>query len=112
MSVFSGHMQGSHSVISNKLRLHTKINPYSYNKNRTIASGAFSPFKICVHNSYLAPRLLHTSNIAFQNVCPLVVFGPPCCQILATGLNKNPENLCYEQTHISVLVLTETIIEC
>jgi len=32
MSVFSSHMQGSHSVISNKPRLHTKKR-YSYNKN-------------------------------------------------------------------------------
>jgi len=32
------------------------------------------------------PRLLHTSNIAFKNAAPYVLFVPPCCEILATGL--------------------------
>jgi len=32
-------------------------------------------------------RLLHTSNIVFKNVPPLVIFAPPtCCDILATAL--------------------------
>jgi len=39
MSMCNSHMQGSHSVISNKLRLHTKINPYSYNKNSSSPGG-------------------------------------------------------------------------
>jgi len=30
-------------------------------------------------------------------------FWPPRCEILATGLNTNPENLCFEQKHMSVL---------
>ena len=32
-------------------------------------------------------RLLHTSNIVFKNVPPLVIFGSPCCDILATALH-------------------------
>ena len=51
ISVFSSHMQGSHSVISNKPRLHNEINRYSYNKNRSSSSwGQWCPatlFKIC-----------------------------------------------------------------
>jgi len=35
MSVFNSHMQGSHSVISNKPRSYTK-NPYSYNKTQKL----------------------------------------------------------------------------
>jgi len=31
-------------------------------------------------------RLLHTFNIVFKNVPLLVIFGPPCCDILATTL--------------------------
>ena len=46
-----------------------------------------------------------------KNVAPLVFFCPPCCEILAMGLNKNRENLCCEQTHVSVLIWFETIIE-
>jgi len=38
--------------------------------------------------SCLASLLLHTSNIVFKECGPLVVFGPPCCEILATGLIK------------------------
>jgi len=37
---------------------------------------------MCPHFK-LDPRLRHTSN---TNVIPLVVFGSPCCEILATGL--------------------------
>jgi len=33
MSVFTSHMQGSHSVISNKPGLHTKKKQYSYQNN-------------------------------------------------------------------------------
>jgi len=98
MSVSNSHMQGSHSVISNKPRLHTKINPYSYKKNRAIAkgtSGALPQFKICVPMSYLSPRLLHrpTSNIVFKKCFPPFGLWSPCCEILATGLNQKPENL-------------------
>jgi len=35
------------------------------------------------------PRLLHISNIVFENVLLLVVFAPPCCEILVTGLHGN-----------------------
>jgi len=56
MSMWNSHMQGSHSVISNEPRLHTKKKKtYSY--------------------------------------------------------NKNPENLCYEQKHMTVLMGIETIID-
>jgi len=33
-----------------------------------------------------------------------MVFGPPCCEILATDLNKKTENFCYEQKHVRVLI--------
>jgi len=48
----------------------------------------------CSPISCLAPLLLLTSNIVFLKCCG---FWPPHCVILATGLNTNPENLCYEQ---------------
>jgi len=103
---------GSHSVISNKPRLHNEINRYAYNKNRlSPAWGQWWPAPPCAPISCLAPGLLHTSNIVFKNVAPCG-FCPPCCKILATGLNKNRENLCYEQKHMSVLIWFETIIEC
>jgi len=57
ISVFSSHMQGSHSVISNKPRLHNEINLYSYNKNRSASSWSqwcpATPFKICAPFSCL-----------------------------------------------------------
>jgi len=34
----------------------------------------------------LAARLLHTFNIVFKRCDPLVIFGPPRCEMLATGL--------------------------
>jgi len=63
----------------------------------------FRPLKICVSISYLAPRLLHTSNIVFKKYFPLVVLAPRC-KILATDLNKKTENFCYEQKHVRVLI--------
>jgi len=35
---------------------------------------------------YPAPRLLHTFNIVLKKMGPSVVFVPPCCEILTTGL--------------------------
>ena len=37
----------------------------------------FRPLKICVSISYLAPRLLHTSNIIFKKYFPRYGFWPP-----------------------------------
>jgi len=48
----------------------------------------------------LALRLLRTSNIVLKNVSPLVVFAARC-EMLA---NANPENFCYEQKQMSVLI--------
>jgi len=45
------------------------------------------PFQICVPISCLVPRLLHTSNIVFENVPPLWLLVP-CWEILATGLSS------------------------
>jgi len=85
--------RGPPSVISNQLRLHTKINQYSYNKNMAVAGGIqWCPYphcKIWPPISCSVPLLLHISNIVFENVPPLVVFGAPSCEILATGLNVN-----------------------
>ena len=94
MSVFNSHTQGSHSVISNKVRLRTKINPYSYNKSRAVADAIGvqwcpDPHLKSAPISCSVPRLLHISNIVFKNVAPLVVFGAPCCEVLETGLSKN-----------------------
>jgi len=36
--------------------------------------------------SCLAALLLHTSNIVFKNVVPLMIFAPPYCEILVTSL--------------------------
>ena len=95
MSVFNSHVQGSYSVISNKPRLHTKRNPYSYNKNRAVASGvqwfpdphlkSGTPFHVWSSGSCIHPILY------LKNVVPLAVFGAPCCEILATALNNNKE---------------------
>ena len=74
---------------------------------RSLAGGQWCPDPI----SCLAPRLLHTSNIAFKKCWPPCGFCPPCCKILATDLNKNPENLCYEHKHMSVLIWFKTIIK-
>ena len=67
-------------MISNKPKLHTKINPYSYNKNRTGASGGQgcpSPrLKYVPPISCLSPRLLHTSILYFKNVAPLWFLFP------------------------------------
>jgi len=69
------------SDFTNKPRLHTKINPYSYNNNRAIASRRpvvpFPPFKICVPISYFPSRLLHTSNILFKKCFPPCGFWSP-----------------------------------
>jgi len=108
MSVFNSHMQGSHSVISNKFMLHTKINPYSYNKNRAVASGvqwcpdphlkSGPPFHVWSPGCCIYPILY------LKNIAPLMVFGAPCCEILATGLNKNKQNYVankkYECVHL------------
>ena len=33
-----------------------------------------------------------TSNIVLKNVAPFVIFGPPCCEILVTGLRGRHVN--------------------
>jgi len=45
-----------------------------------------------------------------QKNCPLVVFGAPCCAILAMGLNKNKKFMLRTKNG-SVFFLFETIIE-
>jgi len=88
----------------------------SYNKNRAVDSGSGRQWCPVPHLKYvppiscLAPWLLHTSNMVFNIFAPFVVFCPPCCKILAMDLSKNPENVCYEQKHMSVLIWFETII--
>ena len=78
-------VQQSHAGLpfgySLKPRLHTKINPYSYNKNRAIASGgpvvafplskSVSPFHIWPSGCCIHPILY------LKKISPLVVFGPP-----------------------------------
>ena len=115
MSVFNSHTQGSHSVISNKVRLRTKINPYSYNKSRAVADAIgvqwcpdphlkSAPFHVRSPGCCIYPILY------LENVAPLVVFGAPCCEILATVLNKNKKNM-LRTKNMSVLIWFETIIE-
>ena len=107
MSVFNSHVQGSYSVISNKPRLHTKINPYSYNKNRAVASGIQwcpdPPLKFVPPFHVRSPGCCIYPILYLENVAPLVVFGAPCCEILATVLNKNKKNM-LRTKNMSVLI--------
>jgi len=43
-------------------------------------------FKIYAPHFIYGSRLLHTSNILFKKRAPLMIFGFPGCEILATGL--------------------------
>ena len=46
--------------------------------------------------SHLDPRLQHTYKNIFENAHPLVIFGPPCSEILTTGLPQvNWEEPCH-----------------
>ena len=65
---------------------------------RVVASGGGQwclalPFEIGAPHFTFGPRLLHTSNTVFLKCAPpfwtlLLVFGPPCCWILATSLSS------------------------
>jgi len=45
------------------------------------------PFEICAPHLMFGPRLLHTVHLILLKMWPpLVVFGPPCCEIMATSL--------------------------
>ena len=117
MSVFNNHMQGSHSVISNKPRLHTTINPY-YRTIKTDPSTAAAGDQWCPAPhlksvspiSCLAPRFLYTSNIAFRNVAPLW-FLVPLLRNPGDGSECKPRKFMLPTKNMSVLVWFETIIE-
>jgi len=54
---------------------------------KVVASGGDSGAQHPI--SCLAPRLLHTSNIVFENVVSPYDFCPPYCEILVTGLPQS-----------------------
>jgi len=116
ISTFNSHMQGSHLVISNKPRFHNEVNRYPFRTIKTGrrqrgASGALTPHLKSVPLFHVWSPVCCIHPIFFLNVAPLW-FLTLRCEILATGLNANPENLSYEQKHMSVLILFETIIKC
>jgi len=114
MSVFKSHMQGSHSVISNKLILHTKINPYSYNESRAVASGV----QWCPDHHLKSGPPFHVWSpgcciyqILYQKMLPPLWFLVPPAAKSCRQVWIKTKKLCYQQKNMSVLIWFETIIE-
>jgi len=118
VQLINSHMQGSHSVISNKPRLHTTINPY-YRTIKTEPSTAPAGGQWCPAPhltsmppiSFLAPRLLYSSNITFKKCCSPCGLWSPLVRNPGDGFEWKPRRFMLPTKTMSVPIWFETIIE-